>query len=498
MEFFVKSGSPEKQKTGCLIVGVFESRKLSAQAQQIDDISEGYISSIVRRGDMEGKFGQTLLLHSVPNTNCERVLLVGLGKEREFDASKYKKVCSKVIKMLHETGSTDAISCLALLNVKGQDLYWKVRSAVEAANDSLYLFEELKSKKSETRRPLRKITLFIESRSELTQGEQAIEHALAISSGQSLTKDLANLPGNICHPTYLAQRAEQLAQTYNNFNAHILDESELKAMGAGAFVSVSQGSDQPGKLICMEYMAGQQDEKPVVFVGKGVTFDTGGISIKPSASMDEMKFDMGGAASVFGVMKAVAEMKLPINVIGVVAAAENMPSGNASRPGDVVTSLSGQTIEILNTDAEGRLVLCDALTYIEKYDPDIVIDVATLTGAIIIALGHEASGMMSNHNGLANEIESAAEATHDRVWRMPIWDEYHQALKSNVADFTNLGGRAAGSITAACFLSKFTKKYRWAHLDIAGTAWNSGAKKGATGRPVPLLSQILLNRVNKV
>ncbi|MBV36096.1 MAG: leucyl aminopeptidase [Rickettsiales bacterium] len=494
MEFFVKSGNPEKQKTGCLIVGVFESRKLSAPAQQIDDISEGYINAIVKRGDMEGKFGQTLLLHNVPGTSCDRVLLVGCGKEREFDAIKYKKISGKVIKLLNETGATEAINTLPLLNVKGQELYSKVRFAVEAANNSLYLFEQLKSEKSETRRPLRKMTLFIESRADLAEGEKAINHACAITAGQSLTRDLANLPGNICNPTYLANLAEDLAKEYSSLSTNILDESELKEMGAGAFVSVSQGSDQPGKLICMEYNGGDKDDKPLVFVGKGITFDTGGISLKPGAGMDEMKFDMGGAASVFGLIKAVAEMGLPINVVGVVAAAENMPSGGASRPGDVVTSLSGKTIEILNTDAEGRLVLCDALTYVEKYDPEIVIDIATLTGAVIIALGHEASGVMSNNNALANEIENASDMANDRVWRLPIWDEYHEQLKSNVADFTNLGGRPAGTITAGCFLSKFTKKYRWAHIDIAGTAWKSGADKGATGRPVPLLSQIVINR----
>ncbi|GAA4364151.1 leucyl aminopeptidase [Kangiella marina] len=494
MEFFVKSGSPEKQKTGCLIVGVFESRKLSAPAQQIDDISEGYINAIVKRGDMEGKFGQTLLLHSVPGTSCDRVLLVGCGKEREFDAIKYKKICGKVIKLLNETGATDAINSLPLLNVKGQELYSKVRFAVEAANDSLYVFDQLKSEKPETRRPLRKMTLFIESRGDLPEGEKAIKHACSITAGQALTRDLANLPGNICNPTYLANKAEELAKEYSSITTNILDESELKEMGAGAFVSVSQGSDEPGKLICMEYNGGTKGDKPLVFVGKGITFDTGGISLKPGAKMDEMKFDMGGAASVFGLIKSVAEMGLPINVIGVVAAAENMPSGKASRPGDVVTSLSGQTIEILNTDAEGRLVLCDALTYIDKYDPEIVIDVATLTGAVIVALGHEASGVMSNNNALANEIETASEMATDRVWRLPIWDEYHEQLKSNVADFTNLGGMPAGSITAGCFLSKFTKKYRWAHIDIAGTAWKSGAEKGATGRPVPLLSQIVINR----
>ncbi|RDX36436.1 leucyl aminopeptidase [Kangiella sp. HD9-110m-PIT-SAG07] len=494
MEFFVKSGSPEKQKTGCLIVGVFESRKLSAPAQQIDDISEGYINSIVKRGDMEGKFGQTLLLHSVPGTSCDRVLLVGCGKEREFDAIKYKKICGKVIKLLNETGATDAINSLPLLNVKGQELYSKVRFAVEAANDSLYVFDQLKSEKPETRRPLRKMTLFIESRGDLPEGEKAIKHATSITAGQSLTRDLANLPGNICNPTYLANKAEELAKEYSSITTNILDEEELKEMGAGAFVSVSQGSDQPGKLICMEYNGGTKGDKPLVFVGKGITFDTGGISLKPGAKMDEMKFDMGGSASVFGLIKSVAEMGLPINVVGVVAAAENMPSGRATRPGDVVTSLSGQTIEILNTDAEGRLVLCDALTYIEKYDPEIVIDIATLTGAVIVALGHEASGVMSNNNALANEIETASDMATDRVWRLPIWDEYHEQLKSNVADFTNLGGMPAGSITAGCFLSKFTKKYRWAHIDIAGTAWRSGAEKGATGRPVPLLSQIVINR----
>ena len=498
MEFFVKSGSPEKQKTGCLIVGVFESRKLSAPAQQIDDISDGYINGIVKRGDMEGKFGQTLLLHSVPGTSCDRVLLVGCGKEREFDSIKYKKLCGKAIKLINETGATDAINSLPLLNVKGikgQELYSKVRFAVEAANDSLYLFDQLKSEKSETRRPLRKMTLFIESRADLAESETAIKHACSITAGQALTRDLANLPGNICNPTYLANTAEDLAKEYSSITTNIIDESELKDMGAGAFVSVSQGSDQPGKLICMEYNGGSKGDKPLVFVGKGITFDTGGISLKPGAKMDEMKFDMGGAASVFGLIKSIAEMGLAINVIGVVAAAENMPSGNASRPGDVVTSLSGQTIEILNTDAEGRLVLCDALTYIDKYDPEIVIDIATLTGAVIVALGHEASGVMSNNNTLANEIETASDMANDRVWRLPIWDEYHEQLKSNVADFTNLGGMPAGSITAGCFLAKFTKKYRWAHIDIAGTAWKSGAEKGATGRPVPLLSQIVLNRV---
>lgn len=497
MEFFVKSGSSEKQKTGCLILGVFDSRKLSPQAQAVDDVSDGHLSAILRRGDLEGKLGQTLLLHSVPNTNCDRILLVGCGKEREFNVSNYQKISKKIIKILDETGTTDALNTLTMLNVKGQDLYWKIRFSVEAANESLYRFDQLKSKKSEIRRPLKKVTFLIDSRADLPQSELAINQAEAISKGQNFTRDLANLPGNICHPTYLADQALALAEQYDSLQVNILDEAELKEMGAGAFVSVSQGSEQPGKMIAMEYMAGDKDDKPLVFVGKGITFDTGGISLKPGAGMDEMKYDMGGAASVYGMIKAVAEMNLPINVVGFIAAAENMPASNASRPGDIVTSLSGQTVEILNTDAEGRLVLCDALTYIEKYDPEIVIDIATLTGAVIIALGHEASGLMSNNSPLAHEIENASDMAHDRVWRLPIWDEYHTQLKSNFADFSNLGGRPAGSITAACFLAKFTKKYRWAHLDIAGTAWRSGARKGSTGRPVPLLTQIVLNRANK-
>ena len=499
MEFFVKSGSPEKQKTGCLIVGVFESRKLSAPAQQIDDISEGYINSIVKRGDMEGKFGQTLLLHSVPGASCDRVLLVGCGKEREFDAIKYKKICGKVIKLLNETGATDAINSLPLLNVKGQELYSKVRFAVEAANDSLYVFDQLKSEKPETRRPLRKMTLFIESRGDLPEGEKAIKHASSITAGQSLTRDLANLPGNICNPTYLANTAEELAKEYSSITTNILDESELKEMGAGAFVSVSQGSDEPGKLICMEYNGGTKGDKPLVFVGKGITFDTGGISLKPGAKMDEMKFDMGGAASVFGLIKSVAEMGLPINVIGVVAAAENMPSGNASRPGDVVTSLSGQTIEILNTDAEGRLVLCDVLWYAqERFNPAGVIDLATLTGAIIIGLGHDNAGVFSNDDTLCNAFLKAAQTEGEGAWRMPLGAGYDKLLKSRIADMKNIGGRPAGSITAAQFLQRFIKDGTpWIHLDIAGVASVKSetalAPVGATGWGVAALNRLISN-----
>ncbi len=494
MEFLVKSGSIEKQRTAALVVGVYETRKLSPSAEKIDAITDGYLSNIVKRGDMEGKHGQMLLLHNVPNAACERVLLVGCGKERELTDARYAKLLAAAVRKLHDTGSTEAISCLAELNVKGRDLAWKIRSSVEQTEQALYTFDELKSKKDSTRKPLRRITFNVSTRKDLVVGEQAIEQGQAIAVGRNKARDLANLPGNICNPTYLAIEAKKLVKQYDKVSCRVLDESELESMGAGAFVSVSKGSEQPGKLITLHYKGAPNGDKPVVLVGKGITFDTGGISLKPGAGMDEMKFDMGGAASVFGTFVSVCELGLPINLVVVIAAAENMPSGRATRPGDVVTSLSGQTIEILNTDAEGRLVLCDALTFVERYDPDVVIDVATLTGAVIIALGHEATGLMSNHNPLAHELENAGEQTGDRIWRLPIWEEYHDSLKSNFADFTNLGGRAAGTITAACFLAKFTRKYQWAHLDIAGTAWVSGKQKGATGRPVPLLTQFIMDR----
>jgi leucyl aminopeptidase len=494
MEYSVKSGNPEKQRTACIVLGVFEPRKLTATAEQFDKIADGFISNILRRGDIEGKLGQILLLHNVPNALSDRVLLVGCGKERELGDTQYRNIISKAIKTLNETGSMEAVCFLTELNVKGRDSQWKVKHAVQATEECLYSFDQLKTKSVPERRPLRKLIFNVPTRRELSEGEEAIKQGEAVARGVSLAKDLANLPGNICTPTYLADQAVKLADGNDKVTTSILDEAELKEMGMGAFVSVSQGSDEPGKLITIEYKGGPSDSKPIVLVGKGITFDTGGISLKPGASMDEMKFDMGGSASVLGTTQAVIEMDLPINLVTVVAAAENMPSAKASRPGDVVTSLSGQTIEILNTDAEGRLVLCDALTYVERFDPDVVIDVATLTGAIIVALGHQTSGIMSNHNPLAHDLLNAGELAADKAWRLPIWDEYQEQLDSNFADMANLGSAGAGSITAACFLSRFTRKYQWAHLDIAGTAWRKGKSKGGTGRPVPLLTQYIINR----
>jgi leucyl aminopeptidase len=494
MEYNVKSGNPEKQRTACIVVGVHEPRKLTGAAEQLDEVSDGFISNIIRRGDLEGNLGQVLLLHNVPNTLSDRVLLIGCGKERELGDQQYHKIISQTIKTLNETGSMEAVCFLTELNVKGRDSQWKVKHAVEAAEDALYTFDELKSESKPARRPLRKITFTVPTRKELTDGEQALQHGICVAAGVAKAKDLGNLPGNICHPTYLAEQAKALADKHDKLSFDVVDESEMEAMGMGSFLSVSKGSDQPGKLIILNYKGAGDDSKPIVLVGKGITFDTGGISLKPGLAMDEMKFDMGGAASVFGATKAVVEMDLKVNLVMVIAAAENMPSGRASRPGDIVTSMSGQTIEILNTDAEGRLVLCDALTYVERFDPEVVIDVATLTGACIIALGHHAAGLMSNHNPLAHDLLNAGEQAADRAWRLPIWEDYQEQLKSNFADMANIGGQPAGTITAACFLARFAKKFNWAHIDIAGVAWKKGAEKGATGKPVPLLTHYVLNK----
>ncbi|MEC4727323.1 leucyl aminopeptidase [Shewanella sp. D64] len=499
MEFSVKSGSPEKQRSACIVVGVYEPRRLSGIAEQLDKISEGYISNLLRRGDLEGKPGQMLLLHHVPNVLSERVLLVGCGKERELDERQYKQIITKTIKTLNETGSMEAVCFLTELHVKGRDTYWKVREAVETTQNSLYSFDALKTSKDETRRPLRKMVFNVPTRRELTVGDRAIEHGMAVSSGMKLCRDVANMPPNICNPAYLASQARQIGEVCEELTVTTLGEEQMAKLGMNAYLAVGRGSDNESIMTIMEYKgAVDNTEKPIVLVGKGLTFDSGGISLKPGEAMDEMKYDMGGAAGVIGAMKALCQMKLSINVIGILAGCENMPSSNAYRPGDILTTMSGQTVEVLNTDAEGRLVLCDVLTYVERYDPELVIDTATLTGACVVALGKHASGLFSGHNPLAHELLNAGEQSGDRAWRMPLWDEYQEHLESPFADMTNLGGRAAGSITAACFLSRFTKKYNWAHLDVAGTAWNSGANKGSTGRPVPLLTQFLINRAGVV
>jgi len=497
MEFTVKSGNPEKQRTACLVLGVHEPRRLSYAAEQFDTACDGYLSNILRRGDIEGKPDQTLLLVQTPNALCDRILLVGCGKERELDDRRYRQILAHAIARLSDAGATEAVNYLTDLNVKGRETYWKVRQAVETTEDGLYRFEELKSKKDAPRRPLRRMIFSVPNRRELPSGEQAVRDGIAIAAGVKLTKDIANRPANICTPTHLAEQARLLSEKFPAIRTQVLEEADMEALGMGSLLSVARGSSEPAKLIIMEYRCGGDKQKPLVLVGKGVTFDTGGISLKPVADMDEMKFDMCGAASVLGTFRALAELQLPLNVIGLMPTVENMPGGRATKPGDVVTSLSGQTIEILNTDAEGRLILCDAITYSERYEPAAVIDIATLTGACIVALGRHPHGLMSNHPPLVNELLTAGRTAADRAWELPLWEDYQDVLDSNFADMANVGGgRDGGAITAACFLSRFTKKLHWAHLDIAGTANKRGKEKGATGRPVPLLVQYLLDRTN--
>lgn len=496
MEFSVKSGSPEKQRSACIVVGVFEPRRLSPVVEQLDKISDGYISALLRRGELEGKVGQSLLLHHVPNVLSERILLIGCGKERELDERQYKQIIRTTINTLNETGSMEAVCFLTELHVKGRNNYWKVRQAVETAKESLYVFDQLKSNKTELRRPLRKLVFNVPTRRELPTGEKAINHGLAIAAGIRAAKDLANMPPNICNAAYLASQARQLADSNSPvLSTRVIGEEQMKELGMLAYLAVGQGSRNESLMSVIEYKGNPDPEaRPIVLVGKGLTFDSGGISIKPADGMDEMKYDMCGAATVYGVMRVVAELSLPLNVIGILAGCENMPGGNAYRPGDILTTMSGQTVEVLNTDAEGRLVLCDTLTYAERFDPETVIDIATLTGACMVALGNHFSGLMANHNPLAHELLNASEQAGDRAWRLPLAEEFYEQIESNFADLANTGGRLGGAITAGCFLSRFATRYNWAHLDIAGTAWRSGKNKGATGRPVALLSQFLLNR----
>jgi len=494
MEFLVKSVRPETLKTATLVIAVGEGRKLGATAKAVDDVTGGAIGTLLKRGDLAGKVGQTLLLQDLPNIKAERVLLVGAGKERDLSDRAYRKLVSSVLATLKNLGGGDAVLALGDLAVKGRNAHGKARLQVETLADGTYVFDRFKSQKAEAPK-LKKITLLVD-KADAAAVEQGAKEAQAIANGMALTRDLGNLPPNLCHPTFLGEQAKALGKEFKGLKVEVLDEKKLRELGMGSFLAVAQGSDQPPRLIVLQYNGGKKDEAPHVLVGKGITFDTGGISLKPGLGMDEMKFDMCGAASVFGTFRAVLELQLPINLVGVMACAENMPSGGATRPGDIVTTMSGQTVEILNTDAEGRLVLCDALTYVERFKPQSVVDIATLTGACIVALGSNTSGLMGNNDALIKQLLKAGEVADDRAWQLPLFDEYQEQLDSPFADIANIGGPKAGTITAGCFLSRFAKKYHWAHLDIAGTAWISGGKdKGATGRPVPLLTQYLLDRI---
>ena len=494
MKYGTRTGNPAKARTQCAIVGVYEQGQLSPSAKVLDKASKGYLRKILKRDDISGKTNQTLLLHDVPNVGATRVLLVGLGNEKSMSSAKYADIARTVIGKMKATSSRTNLCCLLEVDVPGRSIEWKTQKIVESFEAGLYSFTEMKGKPPVKKDSIESVDLLLTNKSELETVLSAIAMGSALTAGISSAKTLGNLPGNICTPTYLANQAKQLAKDYSSLTTKVIEEKELEKLGMGAFMSVSRGSVQPGKLIVISHKGGNAKEAPHVLVGKGITFDTGGISLKPGAGMHEMIWDMCGAASVFGTMVAIAEQKLAMNVIGVIAAAENMPSGDASRPGDIVKTMSGQTVEILNTDAEGRLVLCDALTYIDQFNPKTVIDVATLTGACVVALGSHASAMYANDDGVAADLTQAGEDSLDRVWRMPLWEEYQVQINSAFADMANIGGREAGSITAACFLARFTKKYRWAHLDVAGSAFKgSGPSKGSTGRPVSLLFEYLNN-----
>ncbi|MDB5774909.1 MAG: leucyl aminopeptidase [Herbaspirillum sp.] len=481
-------------KTGCLVVGIFENRKLSAAAAAID--KTGAVTAILKTGDLSGKPGSTLLLRGLQGVAADRVLLVGLGDSEDIKDKHFNQTVQAIVRVFGTLGGNDALLALPLNQVKQRDLGWAIGNVVQSARDQLYRSDAQKSKKDPAPAGVKKIAFALSS-TDTASGKQALLEHVAIANGVELSKELGNLSGNVCTPTYLANTAKKLAKEYK-LGIEVLDRKQLQALKMGSFLSVANGSDEPPKFIVLKHMGGKGKDAPVVLVGKGITFDSGGISLKPGAAMDEMKYDMCGAASVLGTFRAIAEMGLKLNVIGVIPSTENMPSGSATKPGDIVTSMSGQTIEVLNTDAEGRLILCDALTYVERFKPAAVIDIATLTGACIVALGHHNAGLFSRddeaHDKLASDLLAAGKASGDTAWRMPIEDAYQEQLKSNFADVANIGGMPAGSVTAACFLERFTRKYTWAHLDIAGVAWRSGPTKGATGRPVPLLTAYLLGQ----
>jgi leucyl aminopeptidase len=494
VQFSTKAADPAAVKSGCIVAGVFQGRELPSAAKSIERASKGHLARILARGDLEGRLGTTLLLHDVPGIAAERVLLVGLGKAEDFGPKEYRDALRSAVRALAEGGTADATLFLAEVKVKGRDREWALVHGAAVAADVTYRFDQLKSKKSDNR-PLARLTLGLTGKSTRAEAEAA-QRGAALAAGQNFAKDLGNLPSNICTPGYLANQAQALARSHK-LRCEVLEEKDMRKLGMGALLAVTQATPEPAKLIVLEYHGAGKKHKPVALIGKGITFDTGGISLKPAAEMDEMKYDMSGAGSVLGTIRAVAEMGLPVNVVGIVPSCENMPGGRAIKPGDIVTSMSGQTIEILNTDAEGRLILCDALTYAERFEPDVVIDIATLTGACVIALGHVAAGLYSNDDTLAQELVASGQEAWDRVWPMPLWDDYQEQIKSPFADMANIGGRPAGSVTAACFLARFAKKYKWAHLDIAGTAWRSGKDKGSTGRPVPLLTTFLMRRAGQ-
>lgn len=496
MEFSTQTTAGLQQvRTPALGIGVFTDGVLSPAAEIIDRASEGAIRAVLK-SEFKGKANTHVVLRNLPGVKAERVIVVGLGKQEAWQAAGHSAAEQTFASVCAAMNLTEAVSTLSSIECEGTTLRSRARAFATAGLRMSYRYEATLTKDVEPAPRLKKLLLWT-TRGKAPEAQQGLREGTAIGNGMNLARLLGDLPPNVCTPTYLGETAKKLAKEFKSLKVEVLDRKQIEAEKMGAFLSVSKGSDEPPVFIVLRYSpkrsgSGKQRKAPLVLVGKGLTFDSGGISIKPAANMDEMKYDMCGAAGVLGTLRAVAELELDREVIGLVASCENLPSGRANKPGDVVTSMSGQTIEILNTDAEGRLVLCDALTYAERFKPEAVIDLATLTGACVVALGHVNSGLFTKDDALADALLAAGRETGDTAWRMPLEDAYQEQLRSNFADMANIGGMPAGSVTAACFLSRFTNAYRWAHLDIAGTAWKSGKEKGATGRPVPLLTQFLI------
>ena len=487
------SASLENVKTKALIIGIHEGKSISQELKKLDEVSKGVLKKLINREELEGKVGQSLYIPSLLGAVAERVYLIGCGKKSSsLSKDQVNKILTKLISAAISSNADEAtISLPSLKTSEGDE--WVLNQLSLIAENQSYTYDAKLNKKNVRVVKLKKLRISIDSSSSDAKLKKALKTGQTVGQGSNAAKDLANLPGNVCTPSYLAKTSQAAAKSYASLSCKVLGEKEMKKLGMDCLLSVGAGSAQESKLITIEYKGGKKGEQPHALVGKGITFDTGGISLKPGGAMDEMKFDMCGAASVIGTMQVVAELKLPINVVGIVASAENMPGSKATKPGDVVRTMSGLTVEVLNTDAEGRLVLADALTYAKRFKPQSVVDIATLTGAVIMALGYSTSGLMSNDDSLAKELLAAGDESCDRAWQLPLWEVYQKDLDSNFADIANIGGRA-GTITAACFLSRFTEEFKWAHLDVAGTAQFKGAAKGGSGRPVPLLSQYLINK----
>jgi len=487
------SASLENVKTKALIIGIHEGKSISQELKKLDTLSKGVLKKLINREELQGKVGQSLYIPSLQGAVAERVYLIGCGKKSSsLSKDQVNKILTKLISAAISSNADEATINLPSLKTSEGD-EWVLNQLSLIAENQSYTYDAKLNKKNVRVVKLKKLRISINSSSSDAKLKKALKTGQTIGQGSNAAKDLANLPGNVCTPSYLAKTSQAAAKNYASLSCKVLGEKEMKKLGMDCLLSVGAGSAQESKLITIEYKGGKKGEQPHALVGKGITFDTGGISLKPGGAMDEMKFDMCGAASVIGTMQVVAELKLPINVVGIVASAENMPGSKATKPGDVVRTMSGLTVEVLNTDAEGRLVLADALTYAKRFKPQSVVDIATLTGAVIMALGYSTSGLMSNDDSLAKELLAAGDESCDRAWQLPLWDVYQKDLDSNFADIANIGGRA-GTITAACFLSRFTEEFKWAHLDVAGTAQFKGAAKGGSGRPVPLLSQYLINK----